>query len=93
MPQQSIEVVFIIRVQPCIASSGPYESIKEKAYKEFLENKKKWIGKKDFSTVLTRVIKPSYIQNYVVRDPSDPPTLHKFRIANKDKWIAGNFFV
>ena len=43
--------------------------------------------------MLTRVIKPSYIQNYVVRDPSDPPTLHKFRIANKDKWIAGNFFV
>ena len=33
-----------------------------------------------------------YIANYVARDPSESPLLHKFRVDQKNKWIAKHAF-
>lgn len=33
--------------------------------------------------------KPTFISNYVNRDPSEPPVNHRFRVVDKKKWVAG----
>jgi hypothetical protein len=32
------------------------------------------------------------IENYVGKDPSEPPLLHRFRDVEKDKWVNGAGF-
>jgi hypothetical protein len=51
---------------------------------------KKWIVKNDFKTYFGKAStgKVNYIQNYVTRDPSEPPLLHKFRDKDKERWLA-----
>jgi hypothetical protein len=34
-----------------------------------------------------------YIQNYVIKTPSAPVKLHRFRETTKEKWINKNFIV
>ena len=60
-----------------------------------MEGKKQWMGDNDFRTDFGKASlnKPDYIENYVFRDPSPPPILHKFRNEDKNKQIAGPFIL
>jgi hypothetical protein len=76
--------------------STPYISEDEKMKIEFHENKKKWVAKKDFSKYVGKatISKPTFIENYVNKTPSEPPVNYQFREVRKEKWIAPtNFFV
>lgn len=74
-------------------SSGPYETEDERRRRELAESKKLWVAKKDFDTVFSSRISPQLMVNYITMDPSDPPSLHKFRTENKKRWLAGKFIV
>ena len=78
MPQYNFDI-------PAIRNSNPYmETQKVERIWVNGDNFKTYFGKASTSQV-------NYIQNYVTRDPSEPPLLHKFRDKNKDKWIGGDF--
>lgn len=67
----------------------------EKLNKEYMENKKKWINKKDFQRIFGRKSSQEnahFISNYVSLDPSNPPILHKFREEDRSKWIGNSGF-
>ena len=81
---------------PCISNSGPYVTEEEKKRKEMMESKTKWIAKKDFKSCVNKADlgkeDKRYIKNYVSRDPSEPPALHKFRETYRGKWLSGEDF-
>jgi len=96
MPKLTTEIVFFYyfsNKKPCVRTSGPYETAEERERREFLESKKNWVDKNNFKGTFKSGSDPKFIPNYVTRDPSNPPVLHKFREENKTKWIGGNFFV
>ncbi len=76
--------------------SAPYISEDEIVRKEYKENKKKWIIKKDFVKHIGKSsgLNNLMIPNYVGKTPSMPPLLHQFRTIEKKKWIdSKNFYV
>ncbi len=73
--------------------SGPYETQEERERRELKADKKRWVSPEGFTSVFTSGRRPNFIENYVTRDPSDPPVLHQFRSEDKGKWIAGGFVV
>lgn len=73
--------------------SGPYETIEERERKEFNLSKQSWISERNFNTVFSNRDGTKFIENYVVRDPSEPPNLYKFRNFDKKRWLSGNFIV
>ena len=81
---------------PCISNSGPFLTEEEKKRKEMMESKKKWIANKDFKRCVNKADfgkeGKRYIKNYVSRDPSDPPALHRFRETYRVKWLTGEDF-
>ena len=60
--------------------------------------KKKWVSTKDFRTVggqeSLNIQERSFVPNYVMRDPSNPPILHNFRKpVDKTKFVDSKPFV
>jgi len=60
-------------------------------------SKKLWKSKVDFKTVANQAAlhgqEKKYIPNYVVRDPSEPPMIHKFRMpVDKTKFVGSKPF-
>ena len=92
MPQYSLDA-------PCIRISSRYDkSPFELSSKQAVAGKAKWVSSKDFKTIggqaaLNHQAK-SYVPNYVIQDPSDPPILHDFRPqVDKAKFVASKPFV
>ena len=73
--------------------SGKYETYEEVKRREEREGKNKWISNKNFINNVGKSLNPHYIQNYVVKDPSKSPKIHKFRTDNKKQWISGAFII
>jgi hypothetical protein len=73
--------------------SGNYETLDDIKRREEKVSKEKWVGGKNFMNVLGKQLDPHYIKNYVVKDPSQNPTLHKFREESKESWISGAFLI
>lgn len=51
-----------------------------------------WVDQKGFKAtfgIATTNNKDNFIPNYVQRDPSEPPMLHKFREEDKKSWVGG----
>ena len=61
---------------------------------EYLENKKKWIGK-DFTRNfnIENEYQKRFIHNYVNSSPSVSTLHYKFREVKKEKWVAKNDFL
>ena len=76
-----------------MSTSSPYESLTTKTHRKDLENKSHWISEKDFNNKYNPKPATEFIETYVVRDPSQPPALHKFRNIDKKRWIGNDFFV
>jgi len=51
------------------------------------------MSNKDFNTVFSSRLDHKLMVNYITKDPSDPPSLHKFRTQDKKKWLAGKFIM
>ena len=78
--------------QPCVRISGVYLTDEEQRRKEYMRSKEQWMNKqKNFIACSKADDEKSYIKNYVARDPSEAPVLHKFRSEDKSKFIAGPF--
>ena len=75
---------------PCINIGSPYKTKEDISNEEYKRAKNKWITKNGFIAAI-RNSKEKYINNYVTKDPSEPPVLHKFRSVNKSKWVSGSF--
>ena len=85
MPTYNIE-------NPCIRNASPYMSREDVYNEDYKNSKQKWLTKNGFMRHASRHCRGyKIIDNYVEKDPSDPPILHKFRAINKLKWIAGSF--
>ena len=93
LPKGNLEIVIQAILQPCIRTSGQYETLDERERREFNESKKLWVSENNFNTIFKKNEGTDFIENYVSRDPSAPPNLHKFRVIAKNKWISGNFIV
>eukprot|EP00826_Nyctotherus_ovalis_P060992 TRINITY_DN8633_c0_g1_i3.p2 TRINITY_DN8633_c0_g1~~TRINITY_DN8633_c0_g1_i3.p2 ORF type:complete len:150 (+),score=26.44 TRINITY_DN8633_c0_g1_i3:1384-1833(+) len=78
------------RGSPCINVGTPYKSQLEFANEDYRRSKKKWLTKSGFLACGGKKLY-KVIENYVVKDPSEPPVLHRFRRTSKGKWIAGSF--
>ena len=70
--------------QPCINIASKYVGSEHEVYRlQDIENKKKWISKKDFQThagtSIQNVNDNFKESHYVTADPSKPPMLHQFR--------------
>ena len=90
MPQNNFDV-------PIIRNASPYTSDLEQTRKEFQDSKKNWIADRNFHTYFgkstTSRMDKHFISNYVFRDPSPPPIMHKFRVETKEKFLAGPFIL
>ena len=83
-----------IKEKACIIDNdSPYMDSTTKEYLENKKNEKKWVVKKKFENVVGKA--SSYqnynfrdIKNYVMRTPSLPPVLYKFREKERNKWVA-----
>eukprot|EP00826_Nyctotherus_ovalis_P001389 TRINITY_DN10210_c0_g1_i1.p2 TRINITY_DN10210_c0_g1~~TRINITY_DN10210_c0_g1_i1.p2 ORF type:complete len:182 (-),score=32.06 TRINITY_DN10210_c0_g1_i1:147-692(-) len=75
---------------PCVNIGSPYKSQEDVYNEEYKQSKSKWITKNGFVAI---VGSKNYrdIENYVTKDPSEPPLLHKFRSVDKSKWLSGSF--
>eukprot|EP00347_Sterkiella_histriomuscorum_P004212 403361318 len=74
---------------PVIRNSSPYISEEQLRIRHDHLDKQNWtIPGKEFAAFFDKatVNNQGYIQNYVTRDPSQSPFLHKFREENKRKW-------
>ena len=61
------------------------------------EGKAKWMSDKDFRTVGNQAAlnhqEKTFVPNYVMRDPSNPPIIHNFRApVAKDRFVANKPF-
>ena len=80
------------RNTPCIGFNAPYKSRDDIINEEYKESKKKWITKKGFIVYGGKnCARYETIDNYVGKDPSEPPALHNFRTIDKKKWLSGSF--
>lgn len=64
-------------------------------YREAVD-KSKWISRNNFEArfgiaTTGKGFDKTYIQTYVMRDPSEPPILNKFRETSPERWLNGNF--
>jgi hypothetical protein len=74
----------------------PYETEKERNYREYLENKQKWLVKKGFYNKVGKVCgdELNQISNYVtVTKTKIPLNDYKFRDVYKDRWISNKDFL
>ena len=74
-----------------IYSSNVYVNPIESTLKIRPEDKSKWQSPKNFWGYFPKHISTNDIENYVVRDFSEPASSHRFRIVEKAKWVAGSF--
>jgi hypothetical protein len=83
----------ITRIETLSVNIGSlYKSDEEIRREEYKESKSKWITKCGFiSHGPKHCTGYRVIENYVGKDPSEPPILHNFRPVNKTKWISGTF--
>eukprot|EP00743_Colponemidia_sp_Colp-15_P005762 GILK01006194.1.p1 GENE.GILK01006194.1~~GILK01006194.1.p1 ORF type:complete len:851 (+),score=173.04 GILK01006194.1:207-2759(+) len=79
------------KVPPSIRAENIYLSPDERDRLEFVENKKRWTAEENFKSCFGKATKPQYIANYVARDPSQFPLLHRFREEDKHKWVGPHF--
>jgi len=88
MPQFSYEV-------PIIRNASPYIGSEEEVMrKSEFENKRHWVSEKNFKTFFGQASSLKawqQVPNYVTRDPSGPPMLHKFREEDRRKWLGAAF--
>lgn len=75
---------------PCVNIGSPYKSQEDVYNEEYKQSKSKWITKNGFVAIVSSK-KYKDIENYVTKDPSEPPLLHKFRSVDKSKWLSGSF--
>ena len=70
--------------------SGEYLTEEERKRKEDIQSKELFISKQQKFISCYRATN-HYIENYVGRDPSQNPLLHKFREETKSKFVGGAF--
>jgi hypothetical protein len=72
------------------------EKLLRDGYRETVD-KAKWVSRNDFNGRIGiastgKGFSPSNNSNtYVMRDPSEPPMLFRFRQRSPDKWLGGDF--
>jgi hypothetical protein len=77
--------------KPVIRCSGKYETIDQRYLREELEKKSLNFGRSrmTFKGKMTELEIPNYVQ----REPSRPPSSHKFREVQKDRWMVSRDFL
>eukprot|EP00826_Nyctotherus_ovalis_P031879 TRINITY_DN2564_c0_g4_i1.p1 TRINITY_DN2564_c0_g4~~TRINITY_DN2564_c0_g4_i1.p1 ORF type:complete len:241 (-),score=46.03 TRINITY_DN2564_c0_g4_i1:26-748(-) len=69
-----------------------YKSGDDVRREEYKEGKSRWMTKQGFMAYGEKHCKGyRIIENYVGKDPSEPPVLHNFRSVHKGKWVSGTF--
>ena len=87
-----------IKDKACIIENdSPFMDSITKEYIEKKNNEKKWVVKKKFENIVGKASShrshnDNDIKNYVIRTPSLPPVLYKFRENEKTKWVAKSDF-
>lgn len=71
------------------------EKMLRDGYRETVD-KAKWVSRNNFNARIGIAttgngFSPSNNNTYVMRDPSEPPMLFRFRQRSPEKWIAGDF--
>ena len=80
-----------------INNDSPYMDILTKEFIERKNNEKKWIVKQKFNNYVSKrssneIHSNTDIKNYVMRTPSLPPVLYRFRRNEKNKWVGNADF-